>query len=74
MDATIDLGDLRCPLPVLRTKKSLAELSKGQVLEVLATDPNSVQDIPKFVELAKHRLIANETTQDGYRFLIKCDH
>lgn len=72
-DLSIDLAQLRCPLPVLRTKKAMAELGRGQVLEVLTTDPTSSQDIPRFVELARHRLLAAEETATGFRFLIQCE-
>ncbi|HEX9432264.1 MAG TPA: sulfurtransferase TusA family protein, partial [Burkholderiales bacterium] len=38
-DKELDARGLNCPLPILRTKKALAELQSGQVLKVLATDP-----------------------------------
>ena len=38
-DKELDARGLNCPLPMLRTKKALAELHSGRVLEVLATDP-----------------------------------
>lgn len=50
-DRDLDVQGLNCPLPILRTKKTLAEMSTGQVLRVRATDPHSVQD---FVAFAKH--------------------
>ena len=38
-DRDLDVKGLNCPLPILRTKKTLAEMDSGQVLRVLATDP-----------------------------------
>ena len=38
----LDVKGLNCPLPILRTKKTLAEMESGQVLRVLATDPGSL--------------------------------
>ena len=38
-DRELDARGLNCPLPILRTKKSLNDMSSGQVIKVLATDP-----------------------------------
>jgi hypothetical protein len=43
-DRELDVKGLNCPLPILRTKKALSEMSTGEVLHVLATDPGSVKD------------------------------
>ena len=53
-DAEADLAGLRCPLPVLRTKKALADLAPGQLLRVFSTDPDSQRDIPAFAKMAGH--------------------
>lgn len=45
----LDLAGLKCPLPVLRTRKALATLPPGARLEVRCTDPMSVIDIPNLV-------------------------
>ena len=45
-DKDLDVRGLNCPLPILRTKKALAELGSGQILRVLATDPGSVKVPP----------------------------
>ena len=41
-DQELDASGLNCPLPILRAKKSLAGMSAGQVLHIIATDPGSV--------------------------------
>ncbi len=45
----LDVKGLHCPMPVLKTKKALTELRAGQVLNVLATDPASRNDIPALI-------------------------
>ena len=40
-DKELDARGLNCPLPILRAKKALAEMTGGQVLRILATDPGS---------------------------------
>ena len=45
----VDARGLNCPLPILRTKKALADMASGDVLKVLATDPEllSHQEVDK---------------------------
>lgn len=71
INKTIDLTNLRCPLPVLRTKKALSELGAGDLLCVYATDPNAAEDIPAFVRLAGHTLERQENSGNGTHFYIR---
>ena len=49
-DKELDARGLNCPLPILRTKKSLSDMSTGQVLKILATDPGSSKDFQAFLD------------------------
>ncbi|WP_254839758.1 sulfurtransferase TusA family protein [Natronomonas marina] len=42
---TLDVKGASCPMPVVKTKSAIDDLSGGEVLEVLATDPGSMSDI-----------------------------
>ncbi|MFC6974810.1 MULTISPECIES: sulfurtransferase TusA family protein [Halobacteriales] len=42
---TLDVKGASCPMPVVKAKSAIDELSEGEVLEVLATDPGSMSDI-----------------------------
>jgi TusA-related sulfurtransferase len=53
----IDTRGLNCPLPILKAKKALAEMSSGQVLKVLATDPGSVRDFQAFARQTGNELL-----------------
>lgn len=46
----IDARGLNCPLPILRTKKALADMQSGEVLKVLATDPGATRDFQAFAK------------------------
>ena len=46
----LDLAGLKCPLPVLRTRKALRGLKPDDVLQVVCTDPLAIIDIPLLVE------------------------
>jgi tRNA 2-thiouridine synthesizing protein A len=48
-EKTFDLRGLKCPLPVLRTRKALASLARGDVLVVTCTDPLAGIDIPNLL-------------------------
>jgi len=67
----LDTKGMNCPLPVLKAKKALGELSNGDTLEVLATDLGSVKDFEAFCRQTGHVLL--EFNEDGgvLSFLIK---
>jgi len=58
-DRELDVKGLNCPLPILRTKKALSEMTSGQVLHVLATDPNAVKDFQAFAKQTGNQLLEN---------------
>jgi len=62
---------LNCPLPILRAKKSLAGLSSGQVLHIIATDPGSVKDFEAFAKQTGNELLESIEEGGKFKFLIK---
>lgn len=70
-DSDINLSGLRCPLPVLRTKKALSEMAPGQLLRVFSTDPESRHDIPAFAQMAGHQVEKTRPADNGFVFLIR---
>jgi tRNA 2-thiouridine synthesizing protein A len=69
--ATLDLRGLKCPLPVLRTKRALAALAPGEVLIVLATDPLAGLDIAHLCREDGHALESAETAGPHQRVTIR---
>jgi len=53
----LDATGLSCPLPVLKARKALRDMAPGQTLELLATDPGALDDVPAFCESAGHELL-----------------
>ncbi len=51
----LDARYLLCPLPVIRTQQKVAELQSGDYLEVMATDPGVLEDIPAWCRVHGHR-------------------
>jgi tRNA 2-thiouridine synthesizing protein A len=68
---TLDAKGLNCPLPILKTKKAITALKPGETLEVLATDPGSVQDFEAFSRATGHQLLESKEENGVFRFLIK---
>ena len=70
-DKELDTRGLNCPLPILRTKKSLTDMLSGQVLKVLATDPGSVRDFQAFSRQTGNELVSSEVVANEFVFFMK---
>jgi TusA-related sulfurtransferase len=63
----LDTRGLNCPLPILKTKKALADMAAGEVLRVVSTDPGSTRDFQAFARQTGNELV--EQTQNGNEFV-----
>jgi tRNA 2-thiouridine synthesizing protein A len=68
---TIDVRGLFCPEPVFRTKIEMERLAKGDMLKVLSDDPESEEDISKWVTRSGHELLSLNKSQQDLEFIIK---
>lgn len=67
----LDVKDMSCPMPVMKTKKMLRDMPTGEVLHVVATDPASVEDINILLESVDDTLIDSSEGGGEYHFYIK---
>ena len=67
----LDAIGLRCPEPVMMVRKTVRQMAAGETLLIIADDPATTRDIPSFCEFMDHTLIASETAQTPYLYLIK---
>jgi tRNA 2-thiouridine synthesizing protein A len=67
----VDACGLKCPMPILRTKKALANLSSGQVVKVLATDTNAVGDFEAFARQTGNTLLSQSESNGVYTFFLR---
>lgn len=67
----LDARGLNCPLPILKTKKALAEMASGEVLRVLATDPGAVRDFQAFAKQTGNELLSHSEDNKEYIFFMK---
>lgn len=70
-DATLDARGLMCPMPIVHLAKKVKELSSGQVLELLADDIGSKDDIPAWTNRTGHQLLGMEEEDKVFKFYIK---
>lgn len=66
IDRELDTRGLNCPLPILKAKKALADMSSGQTLKVVSTDAGSTRDFQAFAKQTGNELIHQETVGDEF--------
>lgn len=67
----IDARGLNCPLPILRTKKALADMQSGDVLKILATDPGATRDFQAFAKQTGNALLAHTNLNGEFTFWLR---
>jgi tRNA 2-thiouridine synthesizing protein A len=70
-DKELNARGLSCPLPIVKTKKSLADMTSGQVLKVIATDCGAVKDMQAFADQTGNTLMSTAEENGEYIFLMK---
>lgn len=68
---SLDARGLSCPLPILRTKKAIAGLQSGEVLEITATDPGSVKDLDSFCSQTGNQMLSSVQANGEFQFRIR---
>lgn len=68
---TLDARGLICPMPVIRTQNKIAELHAGDELEITATDPGALADIPAWCRVHGHEVIAARREGSEVRILVR---
>jgi TusA-related sulfurtransferase len=63
----LDTRGLNCPLPILKAKKALADMTTGEVLRVVSTDPGSMRDFQAFARQTGNELV--EQTESNAEFI-----
>ena len=70
-DKELDARGLNCPLPILRTKKTLSDMASGQVLKILATDPGSAKDFQAFAKQTGNALLSADENDKVFTFFMQ---
>jgi TusA-related sulfurtransferase len=67
----VDTKGMACPLPILKAKRALAEVSSGELVRVVATDPASVRDFQAFAKQTGNELIEQTNTASEYIHILR---
>lgn len=67
----LDTSGLYCPEPIMLLHTELDKMNSGEVLLLIATDPATSRDVPKFCQFLKHTLEHQEESQQHYRYWLK---
>jgi tRNA 2-thiouridine synthesizing protein A len=70
-DHTLDARGLYCPEPVMLLHNVVRDMAVGELLEVIATDPSTERDIPRFCQFLGHELLLQEAEEGSFRYLIR---
>ena len=70
-DQELDASGLNCPLPILRAKKALSGMQRGEVLKVISTDQGSVKDFEAFCKQTQNPLLSSGEDNGRYTFFLQ---
>jgi len=70
-DKELDARGMNCPLPILRARKALSDMSSGQVLRIVATDPGSVKDFEAFAKQTGNDLLGQSAAGNEFTFYMR---
>ena len=70
-DQVLDTSGLKCPLPVLKAKKTLKSMTVGSTLKVIATDPGAMADFRHFCEVTGDSLLTADEADGALTFIIR---
>lgn len=70
----LDARGLFCPEPVMLLHNKIRDMATGDLLQLIATDPSTTRDVPKFCHYLGHELVESDEQENTYRYLIrKCE-
>ncbi|MBR9912502.1 MAG: sulfurtransferase TusA [Gammaproteobacteria bacterium] len=70
-DKILDTSGLRCPEPVMLLHNEIRRSKAGATIKVIATDPSTERDIPRFCQFLGHELLSMSQQEGLYCYLIR---
>jgi tRNA 2-thiouridine synthesizing protein A len=70
-DRELDASGMNCPLPILRAKKALGDMERGQTLKIISTDSGSVKDFEAFSKQTNNPLLSSAEEGGKFIFVLK---
>jgi tRNA 2-thiouridine synthesizing protein A len=73
-DHILDATGLLCPEPVMLLHNRIRDIAAGETLQVMATDPSTERDIPRFCIFLGHELLQQSRVGHQYHYLLRKQH
>ncbi|BBM02755.1 sulfurtransferase TusD [Microbulbifer sp. GL-2] len=70
-DHILDARGLLCPEPVMMLHSAVRNVTDGEVLKMLATDPSTQRDVPKFCQFLGYELVQHAEENDEFVYWIR---
>lgn len=67
----VDARGQSCPGPLVSVFRALKEVGRGELIELLATDPGSLSDVPAWAKLSGNELVEQSQGEGYYRYLLR---
>lgn len=67
----LDASGLFCPEPVMLLHNKIRDIDAGQLLKLVATDPSTSRDVPKFCHFLGHELLELIEKDGSFVYLIR---
>jgi len=71
IDHQMDACGLYCPEPVMLLHNKVRDMAAGELLRVVATDPSTQRDIPKFCTFLGHELVSQQVAGEQFEYIIR---
>jgi tRNA 2-thiouridine synthesizing protein A len=71
IDKELDTRGLNCPLPILKAKKALAEMTSGQILKIISTDAGSTRDFQAFAKQTGNELVEQQSAGGDFTHVLR---
>ena len=73
-DYILDASGLYCPEPVMLLHNQIRDMAVGETVQVMATDPSTQRDIPRFCTFLGHDLLQQDSSDGSFIYLLrKCE-
>lgn len=71
VNETLDATGLTCPEPIMLLHNKIRDIQAGNLLKIIATDPSTQRDIPKFCNFLNHQLVSQQENDGTYYYWIR---
>lgn len=71
MQSNLDTKRLLCPMPVIRLEGMIKQINTGDTIQIIATDPGVLHDIPAWCKVHGHKVLACDEKSNEIVLLVE---